>query len=128
MGLKPTAAALDRAELIGTTDMTAPVIQRFAGGTLAYFTRRSPDKETENEDAIGFIPWVITAVYSSSVMASVDYRPVIKHPFSPFVAWPTTLRRHHQVTIVCVKRSSTASKRPIKPSARSVSVPQPPLR
>lgn len=57
MGLKPTAAALDRAELIGTTDMTAPVMQRFAGGVLAYFTRRSPDKETDNEDAIGFIPW-----------------------------------------------------------------------
>lgn len=57
MGLKPTATTLDRTKLIATTDMPAPESLRFAGGELAYFTRRSPDKTTDNEDAIGFIPW-----------------------------------------------------------------------
>ena len=55
MGL--TASAIDRPLLIGDTDMDAPATLHFAGGTLAYFTRRAPDKTSGNEDALGLIPW-----------------------------------------------------------------------
>ena len=57
MGLKPTTPALQQAELIGTTDMPQPASLRFAGGEIAYVTQRAPDKTSDNEDAIGFIPW-----------------------------------------------------------------------
>lgn len=57
MGLKPSAAAAARPELIGATDMQAPVTRSFAGGRLSYFTQGAPDKSTGNEDALGLIPW-----------------------------------------------------------------------
>ncbi|MFP5505439.1 MAG: PP2C family protein-serine/threonine phosphatase [Gammaproteobacteria bacterium] len=57
MGLKPSAAAADRPELIGATDMQTPVTRAFAGGQLGYFTHAAPDKTSGNEDAIGLIPW-----------------------------------------------------------------------
>lgn len=57
MGLKSATPALQRAELIGTTDMQQPATLRFAGGEIAYVTQRAPDKTSDNEDAIGFIPW-----------------------------------------------------------------------
>jgi serine/threonine protein phosphatase PrpC len=57
MELKPSAAAAERRELIGTTDMQAPVSRPFAGGQLSYFTQAAPDKTTGNEDALGLIPW-----------------------------------------------------------------------
>lgn len=57
MGLKSAAPAIERADLIGTSDMQAPATLRFAGGEVAYVTQRAPDKASDNEDAIGFIPW-----------------------------------------------------------------------
>ena len=57
MGLRTTAPAIERAELIGTSDMQTPATLRFAGGEAAYVTQRAPDKASDNEDAIGFIPW-----------------------------------------------------------------------
>ncbi|MDV3239108.1 MAG: serine/threonine-protein phosphatase [Gammaproteobacteria bacterium] len=57
MGLKPTAAELDRVTIIAATDMPEPAVLRFAGGEICYFTARAPDKETPNEDSLGLIPW-----------------------------------------------------------------------
>ncbi|MFN2309505.1 MAG: PP2C family serine/threonine-protein phosphatase [Gammaproteobacteria bacterium] len=57
MGLKPRMTGAEPPELIGTTDLQAPITRPFAGGQLGYLTARAPDKDTDNEDAIGLIPW-----------------------------------------------------------------------
>ncbi len=57
MGLKPTAAAQGHATIIAATDMPDPIVRRFAGGEICYFTARAPGKESPNEDTLGLIPW-----------------------------------------------------------------------
>lgn len=57
MGLKKPLPVVTQPELISATDMSEPAAFRFAGGQLSCFTTRAPDKQTDNEDAIGLIPW-----------------------------------------------------------------------
>ncbi|MEQ9409630.1 MAG: protein phosphatase 2C domain-containing protein [Fuerstiella sp.] len=43
-------------ELFTECDMEAPITQSFAGGTVCFYTRRCPEKETPNEDSMAVIP------------------------------------------------------------------------
>ena len=41
--------------VLTSTDMDACALAEVAGGTLAYFTRRAPDKEGVNQDSVAFL-------------------------------------------------------------------------
>jgi serine/threonine protein phosphatase PrpC len=47
---------LTRDLIIFDGSMDAPQLAKFAGGHVAYFSRRCPDKETANEDALALLP------------------------------------------------------------------------